>query len=231
MAKKTTKNNFDIKQLIDNSGSYKNLVYGAITVVVLGIIVFLGVRTLSENKGDINDGAVTINEEEDVNEYTVASGDTLWSISEKVYGTGFNWKAIADANNITDGNDVKEGTKLTIPVLTPTAGESMVSITAEPSKAMEEKVSPTVKPTDAPKVTEKVSPTVAQKVSPTPSISDPGTKPTANDKEYTVKSGDSLWKIAVAQYGDGYKWTEIAKANKLVHPNVIHTGNKLVIPR
>jgi nucleoid-associated protein YgaU len=40
-----------------------------------------------------------------------------------------------------------------------------------------------------------------------------------------------LWTIAVRAYGDGYKWTEIAKANKLVNPNLIHPGNVFVLPR
>ena len=48
---------------------------------------------------------------------------------------------------------------------------------------------------------------------------------------YTVVRGDCLWDIAVKSYGDGYKWVEIAKANKLVHPNLIHAGNVLTLPR
>jgi len=48
---------------------------------------------------------------------------------------------------------------------------------------------------------------------------------------YTVIRGDSLWKIAVRAYGDGYKWVEIAKTNKLVNPGIIHPGNVLVLPR
>lgn len=48
---------------------------------------------------------------------------------------------------------------------------------------------------------------------------------------YTVKAGDSLWNIAREMYGDGYKWSEIAKNNSLVNPNIIHPGNVLKIPR
>ena len=48
---------------------------------------------------------------------------------------------------------------------------------------------------------------------------------------YKVVKGDYLWDIAVRAYGDGYKWVEIAKANKLVNPNLIHSGNVLKIPR
>jgi nucleoid-associated protein YgaU len=49
--------------------------------------------------------------------------------------------------------------------------------------------------------------------------------------EYTVVKGDHLWGIAIRAYGDGYKWVEIAKANNLANPNLIHPGNVLVLPR
>lgn len=48
---------------------------------------------------------------------------------------------------------------------------------------------------------------------------------------YSVVRGDNLWTIAVRAYGDGFKWTQIAKENKLVHPGLIHSGNLLVLPR
>ena len=48
---------------------------------------------------------------------------------------------------------------------------------------------------------------------------------------YTVVKGDYLWNIAVRAYGDGYKWTEIAKANGLTNPNLIFSGNVLILPR
>lgn len=48
---------------------------------------------------------------------------------------------------------------------------------------------------------------------------------------YTVVKGDNLWDIAVLAYGDGFRWSDIAKANNLVNPNLIHTGNVLKLPR
>lgn len=48
---------------------------------------------------------------------------------------------------------------------------------------------------------------------------------------YEVVKGDNLWDIAVRSYGDGYKWVEIAKANNIVNPNIIHSGNILILPR
>jgi len=51
--------------------------------------------------------------------------------------------------------------------------------------------------------------------------------------EYKVVKGDSLWKIAVRAYGDGYQWVKIAEANKaeLPNPNGLEIGMSLSIPR
>lgn len=48
---------------------------------------------------------------------------------------------------------------------------------------------------------------------------------------YTVTKGDHLWNIAVRTYGDGYKWTEIAKANNIAHPSYIEVGQVIKLPR
>ncbi|MBP6989790.1 LysM peptidoglycan-binding domain-containing protein [Candidatus Shapirobacteria bacterium] len=49
-------------------------------------------------------------------------------------------------------------------------------------------------------------------------------------KSVDVARNDSLWKIAVREYGDGYKWTEIAKANNLKNPGLLEIGQKLILP-
>lgn len=48
--------------------------------------------------------------------------------------------------------------------------------------------------------------------------------------KYTVALGDSLWKIAVATYGDGMAWKKIAEANKLKNPDLIGVGKELELP-
>jgi len=50
---------------------------------------------------------------------------------------------------------------------------------------------------------------------------------------YKAKSGDSLWKIAKLQLGDGSRWREIYNANADTigpDPNMIQTGMQLVMP-
>jgi nucleoid-associated protein YgaU len=147
--------------------------------------------------------------------YTVQAGDDLWKIAEKTYNDGYQWKRIAEANNLTDPNRLTAGTKLTLPQV-----QAIARTTVTP----------------APKVT--ATPTIVAKVdnSPTPSLSDKN-RPTGPPQEaitgstYTVKPGDSLWDIAVRTYGNGYKWVDIARANNLQNPNIIHTGNVFALPK
>ncbi|MEK4525005.1 LysM peptidoglycan-binding domain-containing protein [Paenibacillus sp. FSL H7-0942] len=54
-----------------------------------------------------------------------------------------------------------------------------------------------------------------------------------NSKTYTVKSGDSLSKIAKLELGSSSKWNEIYKLNAKIigsDPNRIKPGQKLVMP-
>jgi nucleoid-associated protein YgaU len=49
-----------------------------------------------------------------------------------------------------------------------------------------------------------------------------------------VKSNDSLWKIAVNAYGDGYQWVKIYQENKTkigLNPNLLISGTKLSLPK
>jgi len=56
--------------------------------------------------------------------------------------------------------------------------------------------------------------------------------PEPEAKFYTVQKGDTLGKIAKAQYGDPMKYPDIFEANKpmLSHPDKIYPGQMLRIP-
>ena len=52
--------------------------------------------------------------------------------------------------------------------------------------------------------------------------------PYLNENVYTVKRGDSLWKIAARYLGQGSRYGEIKKANRL-QSNTIYPGQRLRI--
>ena len=148
-------------------------VLGIIVVLMVGSMVVNHFRGLKEAR--INDVAETSIQ----TGHLVAEGETLWSISESYYGTGYEWDKIAEANDITTPQQLEKGQRLVIPT--------------------EETVSA-------------------------------DTKAEPKPDTYTVQKGDHLWGIAVEVYGDGYKWIDIAKANDLTNPDIIHTGNVLILP-
>lgn len=49
-------------------------------------------------------------------------------------------------------------------------------------------------------------------------------------KSYTVKKGDSLWKIAKLELNDGSRYKEIAELNGIADPNLISVGTVLILP-
>jgi len=206
--------------------NYGSTILGFIVVLILGSFLFNVFRGNNQN-GKVGSGEETQNEEgQQANGRThvVAPGEDLWKISVKYYNTGYNWTDIAKANNITDANQIEEGQQLVIPEVTP-VGPTEIAQAPEATVAPSATSAPTeIVATEAPKATAAV--TVAPTVTTTPQQA-----PTSTSGSYTVQKGDSLWSIAVAQYNDGYKWVEIARANKLVNPDFIHVGNTLTLPR
>ncbi len=52
----------------------------------------------------------------------------------------------------------------------------------------------------------------------------------ANDNEYIVDEGETLWSIAEQEYNDGYAWSKIAEANNLNNPDNLEAGTRLTLP-
>ncbi len=173
----------DLQKRFESTESYVSLILGIAVVLVIGVLVYNFVQNRGAQEPSTSSTSTT--DEEKIatstpgGSHTVVAGETLWSISEKYFKTGYNWGDIQTANNLTNADDIKEGQSLVIPVVTPIMPEGQIASGA---------------------------------------------------KTYTVVQGDSLWKIAIAMYGDGYKWSEIARANALVNPDLIHAGNVLTLP-
>ena len=99
--------------------------------------------------------------------YTVQSGDSPWSIAQKVYGDGTQYNLIMSANGITDSTRLRVGMVLKIPAL-PGANPAPAP-TSTPSASIP--VAPELQPTSEPAG----SPTVS--ATPTPVPTAPGILP------------------------------------------------------
>src|SRR3989344_685682 len=217
------------------SESYISIGLGLLVVVVVGILLYnyftqRGAENQVTPTPQLTTEEATVSAQPGGN-YTVVEGDTLWSISEKAYGTGYNWSDIAKANSLNESDQLVAGQELEIPEVTP-IGLASATPVATAIAAASPVTSPTVVPSVSPAVATpatSVSPVPTASVAPTPA---PGSETAAiSGTSYTVVPGDSLWKIAERAYGDGYKWVDIAQSNDLVNPDIIHSGNVLSLPR
>jgi nucleoid-associated protein YgaU len=208
--------------------NYGSTILGFVVVLILGSFLFNVFR--GNQNGEVGSGEETTQDTTPTSAqgrtHTVARGDDLWKISEKYYGTGYNWTDIAEANNITNANEIAEGQQLVIPNVSPKAPTATVQPTTQASATNPESAPTT------PTATTTTQPTTAAKPTTPAATPAQGEKGGATGgSSYTVAKGDSLWTIAVKEYNDGYKWAEIARANKLGNPDVIHVGNTLTLPR
>ncbi len=143
--------------------------------------------------------------------YTVQAGDSLWVVSEKFYGTGYQWKNIATANKIARANTLEKGQVLTVPKV-----EMISAASTDKSQVAQA-------PTSTPKASMSPAPAIggASVVAPL----QPAETTPQGAITYTVVHGDTLWSIAQAKCTNSYAWSSIARQNKLIHPGIIHPGN------
>jgi len=192
-----------------------SMIFGVVTVLLIGVLVL---RMYSANKPEITTqgektevvaekvGDVAVETKEDGKKYPT-------ELAEKVVvAKGDNLWKIAEAQYGSGYNWVD------------IAKENGLKNANELSEGQELKL-PKTAIKEVAKVVAVETPLPAQTtVSPTKTI---------EGDSYTVVKGDSLWTVAVAAYGDGYKWTEIAKANEIsmTKANYIEIGQVIKLPR
>lgn len=207
------------------------MLLGAAVIVIVGFLVINYFKNIGDTGTTLPAGGSTT-EQSEVKlpaKHTVVAGETLWSIAEKYFKSGYNWVDIQKANNLTDAAIITKGQILNIPDVAAreVTSKDIASATTQPSSTPVVTATPMAISTTTPEATMTATTKGGQTIS-------KGTTTTVAEFDgntYTVAHGDNLWKIAVKAYGDGHKWTEISKANKLAHPSVIHAGNVLQIPR
>ena len=197
----------NFKKFIDNFKKNENnvsMVLGIIVILIVGLFIIKNYQRPSG--GEIAPSVGTEDQEGALNKkYSVQKGDDLWKISEKFLNSGYEWKKIADLNNLKPPYTIEVGQELLIPFPGNISGDGAIT---------ENTISPTATP-----ITTQPS-TISE------DISNP-----IETNTYVVVKGDNLWNIAIRAYGDGYRWIDIAKANNLINPDLIHRGNVFVIPR
>src|ERR1035437_3573802 len=96
--------------------SYTSLFLGAVVVVVALVLAFSFIKSKNLLNKEQTQSTSTVKEQVNAapKTYTVKSGDYLWSISEKVYGSGYNWVDLANVNNLENPGVLYAGTKLIV---------------------------------------------------------------------------------------------------------------------
>jgi nucleoid-associated protein YgaU len=175
-----------LKKNFDSTDSLISLALGLAVVLVIGMTIINYAKSKTQVATSTSKQVLTTKSAQTSalpTKYVIKAGDSLWSIAEQFYKSGYNWVDLQKANNIADADVINTGSTIIVPVVTPIVPKTgMVSSTAAP---------------------------------------------TPKEKSYTVVHGDDLWNIALREYGSGYKWVDIAKANNLVNPGIIHAGNVL----
>jgi putative chitinase len=102
--------------------SYTSLFLGAVVVVVALVLVFSFIKSRNNLNHQQTQSTSTVAKEEVKvmpKTYTVQSGDYLWSIAEKIYGSGYNWVDLVNANHLQNPGVIYAGTKLVVPDVAP----------------------------------------------------------------------------------------------------------------
>ena len=152
--------------------------------------------------------------------YTVRSGDTLWKIAEKQLGDGNRYPELAAWNSLANPSQLRVGQvlKLSDPqqsTTKPKEEPTPIDNTQKEEALLCYAIEPTTKKSTAQSTQEQ------PKQQPKASI---------KKKQYTVQKGDSLWRIAQNELGNGARYKEIVALNKMNNPNSLSIGTVLLLP-
>jgi len=166
-----------IKKITQHTDNIASFIVGAVFIIIIGILFYSIIVGKQEKKESVS----TTNQETQLpTKHIVQANESLWTIAEKYYTSGYNWVDLASANKLSNPDYITVGQTVVIPDVKPIIIESGQISAAGIS---------------APK-----------------------------DSQIIVQQGDTLWDIAVYEYGSGYQWTEIARLNTISNPDLIYPG-------
>jgi nucleoid-associated protein YgaU len=117
-----------LKQVLKTLKVNENLIstmMGTLVVIIMGVMIFnyfKGVNRVGQLTEGTNIDAVSGTGEEKTGKvaqigevYKVEKGDNLWLISEKVYGSGYNYVDIVKENKLVNADQIEVGMELVMP--------------------------------------------------------------------------------------------------------------------
>jgi nucleoid-associated protein YgaU len=113
------------KQWIRWGESYTNVLLGIIVVIIAALFVASLAKTRhTQTTSSISTANLPTatpqqenHQQENNHMYIVKEGDTLWTIAENTYTSGYNWTDIAKANNLENPDAIEIGMKLILPTV------------------------------------------------------------------------------------------------------------------
>lgn len=162
----------------------------------------------------------------DMKFYTWQPGDTFRGVANTYYG---DWQKLTLLRRANEGRkNVQPGEKILVPVFDL---DAVPGVATQPTTVAKNVKNAVAKATDKP-ATEPTKPTTKKGAKAGKSTEPAVAAPSGGGKVHVVKEGESLWKIAKAELGNGAHWEKIFQANKDVMktPEALKTGMKLKIP-
>ena len=163
--------------------------------------------------------------------YVVKAGDSFWKIAKEQLGDGMRYQELASYNKLRVDDVIYPGQVLKLPNAsssTPAARTYVVKAGDSFWKIADEQLG------DGTRYQELASYNkldVSDVIYPGQVLKLPNSSsPIPAVRTYVVKAGDSFWKIADEQLGDGTRYQELASYNKLDVSDVIYPGQVLKLP-
>ena len=109
----------DILKSLKLNESTISMLLGAVVILVVGVLVINYFNKGGENTNIPGSATETTPSPtaQKGSTHTVVRGESLWTIAEDAYGSGYNWIDIASVNDLTDPGNIETGQKLEIPVV------------------------------------------------------------------------------------------------------------------
>lgn len=110
-----------IKKASNKKDNIASFIVGAVFIIIIGILFYSILVGKQEKKEPIS----TTNQETQLpTKHVVQTDESLWTIAEQYYKSGYNWVDLASANNLSNPDYVTVGQTLVIPDVKPITVEA-----------------------------------------------------------------------------------------------------------